>query len=93
LRWNVGVSLDSPVTGYRLYLGLGKKGGLLLVYDGIGNINRLLYTHTGLTTGLIYEYKVEVLNFNGPSTQSDVSTRASCEISSGFNSVYQISTS
>lgn len=78
------MSLDSPVTGYRLYSDLGKKGDFYLIYDGFGNINRLQYTHSELTTGLIYQYKVEVLNFNGPSDPSDVSSRAACEVPSGF---------
>jgi len=64
-----------------------------MVYDGFGNINKLFYTHTGLTTGLTYSYKIEVLNFNGPSQQSDSNNRASCEIPSGFVNVNQISTS
>ncbi len=81
------------MTGYRLYSDLGLKGDYFLIYDGFGNINRLFYTHTGLTTGLIYEYRVEVLNYNGPSEQSDVASRAACEVPSGFLNVYQISTS
>lgn len=64
-----------------------------MIYDGFGNINRLFFTHTGLMTGQIYEYKVEVLNFNGPSLMSDPNNRAACEIASGFNNVFQISTS
>lgn len=93
VRWQVGTSADSPVTGYRLYSDLGKKGDFFMIYDGFGNINRLFFAHAGLTTGLIYSYKVEVLNFNGASELSPASARASCEPPTGFTSVYQISTS
>lgn len=55
------------MTGYRLYSDLGKAGDFFLIYDGYGNINKLFYVHTSLTTGLVYQYQVEVLNFNGPS--------------------------
>ena len=59
-----------------------------MIYDGYGNINKLFYTHSDTVTGLIYEYKVEVLNFNGPSEMSEPNNRASCEIASGFNNVF-----
>jgi len=54
VKWTLGVSLDSPVTGYRLYSDLGLQGDFFMVYDGNGNINKLFYTHSELTTGLIY---------------------------------------
>lgn len=70
VQWSIGVSVDTPVTGYRLYSDLGLQGDLFMIYNGDGNINKLFYTHTGLTTGLLYQYTVDVLNFNGPSGQS-----------------------
>jgi hypothetical protein len=88
VRWTLGTSLDSPVSGYRVYSDLGLKGDFFMIYDGFGNINKLFYTHTNLTTGLIYEYKIEVLNFNGPSEMSEPNNRAACEIASGFNNVF-----
>jgi len=88
VKWQLGTSLDSPVTGYRLYSDLGLKGDFFMIYDGFGNINKLFYTHAGLTTGLIYEYKVEVLNFNGQSETSLPNNRAACEVASGFNNVF-----
>ncbi len=85
--WQLGTSQDSPVTGYRLYSDLGLQGDFFMIYNGFGNINKLFYTHTGLTTGLTYSYKIEVLNFNGPSQQSEPNNRASCEVPSGFVNV------
>lgn len=93
VKWTLGISLDSPVSGYRVYSDLGLKGDFFMIYDGFGNINKLFYTHTNLTTGLIYEYKIEVLNFNGPSEMSEPNNRAACETATGFNNVFQISTS
>jgi hypothetical protein len=75
------------VTGYRVYSDLGRLGDFFMIYDGFGNINKLFYTHKGLTTGLIYAYKVEVLNFNGPSFDSIPNSRAACDPPSGFTSV------
>ena len=91
--WVLGSSPDSPVTGYQLYSDLGLNGNFFLVYDGTGNINKLFYAHSGLTTGYVYQYYLTVLNFNGPSLASPINARASCENPTNFNSVYQISTS
>lgn len=93
VTWSMGVSLDTPVTGYRLYSDLGLNGDYSLIYDGDGNINKLSFTHTGLTTGLVYYYKLEVLNFNGPSDLSPSNFRASCDQPSQFTSVNLKSTS
>jgi len=69
------------------------QGDFFLIYDGSTNINKLSYTDKGLTVGLIYQYEVEVLNFNGPSPHSSPAVRAACDLPAGFNSVYMMSTS
>ena len=72
---------------------MGLGADYSIVYDGTGNTNKLSYTHTGLTAGLTYSYYLEVLNFNGPSAASPETSRASCEVPSGFTSVNESSTS
>ena len=91
--WSIGASVDTPVTGYRVYSDLGRNGDYFLIYDGQGNINKLSYTHTNLTSGLLYSYKTEVLNFNGPSALSSLNSRSACDVPSQFRSVNLRSTS
>ena len=89
----MGTSVDTPVTGYRLYSDLGLNGDYFMIYDGSGNTNKLFYANTNLNAGTIYSYKVEVLNFNGPSTMSVANSRASCDPPSNYKSVFLFSTS
>lgn len=67
---------------------MGLNGNYYLVYDGTNNVNNLAYTHSNLSPGFVYQYKLVVLNFNGPSDYSSVASRAACEVPSDFNSVY-----
>jgi len=53
----------------------------------------LFYTHSNLISSLEYSYKVEVLNFNGPSLQSNSNERSACEPPQNFRSVFLRSTS
>lgn len=36
LKWQIGVSVDIPVTGYRVYSDRGLPGNKFLIYDGDG---------------------------------------------------------
>ena len=87
VQWVAGISPDIPVSGYRLYSDLGLNGDFFLIYDGSGNSNKLSFTHSNLESGLVYQYKVSVLNFNGESPQSPANSRAACDPPSQFTSV------
>lgn len=78
LLWQEGVSVDIPVTGYRLYSDKGLPGNQFLIYDGDGSTQVQEYTDAGLIPGVIYEYFLEVLNFNGPSLKSVGVFRSAC---------------
>jgi hypothetical protein len=43
----------------------GYGGPYSVIYNGINYPNVFVYTQTGLTTGLSYNFKVAALNFNG----------------------------
>ena len=78
LLWEEGVSIDIPVTGYLLYSDRGLPGNQFLIYDGDGSTQIQEYTDSGLIPGVMYEYTLEVLNFNGPSEKSVGVYRSAC---------------
>jgi len=50
-----------------------------MIYDGEGETETLRFEHRNLLTGTQYRYTLEVLNFNGPSEESDWIERFACE--------------
>jgi hypothetical protein len=80
LVWLEGVSIDIAVSGYRLYSDNGLPGNRDLIYEGDGETEILRFEHKNLVIGLQYFYTLEVLNFNGPSVQSDWVERRACEV-------------
>lgn len=87
LQWTEGISLDIEVTGYKLYSDNGLPGNMFLIYDGSQNTQIMTYYHTGLIPGTIYNYQLEVLNFNGASAPSALATRMACDAPSIFNNL------
>ena len=67
LLWQEGVSVDIPITGYRIYSDKGLPGNQFLIYDGEGITQIQEFADSGLIPGVSYHYTMEVLNFNGPS--------------------------
>lgn len=53
--------------GYRLYMSEGTNGDFKLVYNGTLNALQKYFDTTNLTTGVLYQFKVAALNFNGES--------------------------
>ena len=78
LTWEEGISVDIPITGYRLYSDRGLAGNQFLIYDGDGFTQVQEYTDSSLIPGVTYEYTLEVLNFNGPSDKSNPVLRSAC---------------
>lgn len=58
----------SPVTGYKIEYKVGSSGYSTLVAN-TGN-TATTYTHTGLTAGLVYVYKISAINSAGASNPS-----------------------
>jgi hypothetical protein len=68
IRW----AQSSITHGYQLYV---EKGGdnlisETLIYDGSDDPHTLSFTHQGLETGIIYNYYLKVVDYNGPSNSS-----------------------
>lgn len=93
IQWVEGTSTDIPVLGYRLYSDNKGNEEYELIFDGTGQPNILDYTHGPLSTGDQYNYKLEVLNYNGPSAKSASLKVQVCEKPQGFESLEVISTS
>ena len=93
ITWDEGTSQDIPVLGYRLSADDKGNGEFEVVYDGNGNPNVLSFVHGPLETGEVYQYYVEVLNFNGASAASTKTSVTVCEAPSGFDSLEKISSS
>lgn len=91
INWAEGTSLHIPVLGYRLSADDRRNGEFEVIYTGYGNPNVLSFVHGPLKTGEIYQYYVEVLNFNGPSVPSPKASVYVCEAPSEFNSLEKIS--
>lgn len=66
------------MTGYQLYSDRGLPGNQFLIYDGDGATQIQEYTDSDLLQGVLYQYTLEVLNFNGPSEKSDPVYRTAC---------------
>jgi hypothetical protein len=69
---------ELPVLGYAINMDDGNGGNFKNVYYGKNYPNVLKYTIGGLTNGLTYSFKLQVINFNGLSAESDVSKYIIC---------------
>lgn len=61
-----------------LYQAEGLTGDFHLVYNGSINALQRHFNSTGLKTGQLYQFRVEAVNFNGPSEPSDILSAHAC---------------
>lgn len=59
------VSPGADTTGYRLYMSEKGSGVFSKIYDGTTSRDTRYMNVTGLTTGKVYSFYVEAINFNG----------------------------
>jgi len=67
--WLAPATNGAAISGYQLFSAQGASG-YSLIYDGTGRSDLLAYTHTGLTRGQSYHYKVLAINSIGASALS-----------------------
>ncbi len=85
LSWVTSADKDLPVIGYQLYMDDGYGGDYSIVYDGKNFPNVRQFTVTGLSRGLVYNFKVTALNFNGASVASDATSVTFCSDLTGLS--------
>ncbi len=78
LQWSMSADTELPVLGYAINMDDGNGGNFKNVYYGKNYPNVLKYTIGGLTTGLTYSFKLQVINFNGLSAESEPSKFIIC---------------
>lgn len=93
IKWTEGTSLDIPVLGYLLSADDRGNGEYSVVWDGSGQPNVLSFIHGPLETGETYNFKLQVLNYNGASAYSNVLSAVVCIAPSGFSSLIATSSS
>ena len=93
IKWTEGTSTDIPVLGYLLSADDRGKGEFSVVWDGSGQPNVLSFTYGPLETGETYEFKLQVLNYNGASDYFPILSAAVCTAPTGFGSLIGTSSS
>ena len=93
VQWIDGTSQDIAILGYRLSIDNMGNEEYTVIYDGDGSPNIQRFTYGPIETGETYNFILEVLNFNGPSSPSTALSVRVCDIPSGFDSLYKLSAS
>jgi titin len=71
IEWTQSTATEVEVQGYLLYQSEGLAGNFEMVYNGSTNALITNYQATGLTVGVLHQFKVVAVNFNGNSQESD----------------------
>mmetsp|Transcript_30242 Transcript_30242/g.29561 ORF Transcript_30242/g.29561 Transcript_30242/m.29561 type:complete len:230 (+) Transcript_30242:2732-3421(+) len=82
MTWDSVVDADLPTLGYIVQMLVESKWET--IYDASTNPDALSHTQFGLNTGEEYLFKVNAVNFNGPSDDSSILTVYACGVPSGF---------
>ena len=70
VQWSASSSTGTEagdIIGYLLYMDDGLSGSYSLIYNGTFKVNVLTYNATGLTTGRNYAFRLQAVNYAGPS--------------------------
>ena len=93
IKWTERTSTDIPVLGYLLSADDRGNGEFSVVWDGSEQPNVLSFTYRPLETGETYEFKLQVLHYNGASDYSPILSAAVCTAPTGFGSLIGTSSS
>ena len=73
LSWSAPIDGDlSPLLGYKIESKTSEESNYSILVTNTGNVSITSYSHTGLTAGLTYQYRVSAINSFGESVPSDM---------------------
>ena len=74
LSWSMPIDSDSPspLLGYKIESKTSEESDYSILVTNTGNASITSYSHTGLTAGLTYQYRVSAINSFGESMSSDM---------------------
>ena len=74
LSWSAPIDsgLSSPLLGYKIESKTSEESDYSILVTNTGNASITLYSHTGLTAGLTYQYRVSAINSSGEGVPSDI---------------------
>ena len=74
LSWSAPIDsgLSSPLLGYKIESKTSEESDYSILVTNTGNASTTSYSHTGLTAGLTYQYRVSAINSSGESVPSDI---------------------
>ena len=83
LSWSAPTdSGESPLVGYKIESKTSDESDYAILVTNTGSTSITTYSHTGLTAGLTYDYRISAINSAGESNPSDVVT-ATIEMTGG----------
>ena len=73
LSWSAPIDSGlSPLLGYKIESKTSEESDYSILVTNTGNTSTTSYSHTGLTAGLTYQYRVSAINSFGESVPSDM---------------------
>ena len=74
LSWSMPIDSNgsSPLLGYKIESKTSEESDYSILVTNTGNASITSYSHTGLTAGLTYQYRVSAINSFGESMSSDM---------------------
>lgn len=83
IAWNLPADNGgSAITGYRVYMNAVDQGDWFMVYNGQSQPTKLFYKQNGLTSGVLYRFKVSALNSVGEGPESPEGTFLCADLAS-----------
>ncbi|MGI9565828.1 MAG: fibronectin type III domain-containing protein, partial [Nitrosopumilus sp.] len=83
LSWSASTdSGELPLVGYKIESKTSDESDYTILVTNTGSPSITTYSHTGLTAGLTYDYRISAINSDGESNPSDVVT-ATIEVTGG----------
>jgi hypothetical protein len=77
VEWAESLPSAAPILGYKLYMSAGTSE-YEVIYSSLENPLVRQFDVQNLDTGVLYQFKVAAINFNGDSEMSDALTKYSC---------------